>query len=101
LTTDVSDPHPFHADPDPGFEIFADVDPDPRCEKFADPDPRLQFHQRMSALLRPKSNKRTWDPDQNVDPDPDPGTQKNADPDPGTPKCGSNADPDWHPKPWL
>jgi hypothetical protein len=27
----VSDPHPFHADPDldPGFEIYADPDPDP------------------------------------------------------------------------
>ena len=35
----VSDPHPFLADPDPGFEKFADADPDPGCEKFADPDP--------------------------------------------------------------
>jgi len=27
LSTRVSDPHPFHADPDPGFEIYADADP--------------------------------------------------------------------------
>jgi len=42
----VSDPHPFHADPDPGFETFADADPDPGCEKFVDPDPDpgLHFH---------------------------------------------------------
>jgi len=26
-TTRVADPHPFHADPGPGFEIFADPDP--------------------------------------------------------------------------
>jgi len=32
-------PHPFHADPDPEFEIFADADSDPGCEIFADPDP--------------------------------------------------------------
>jgi len=37
----VSDPHLFHADPDLGFEKFADADPDldSGCEKFADPDP--------------------------------------------------------------
>jgi len=39
----VSDPHPFNADPDPGFEKFADLDQDPGCEKFADPDPVLHF----------------------------------------------------------
>jgi len=41
----VSDPHPFHADPDPGLEKFADADPnpDPGCAKFADPDPGLYF----------------------------------------------------------
>jgi len=44
----VSDPHPFQADPDPGFEIFldADLDPDPGCEKFADPDPGLYFYEK-------------------------------------------------------
>jgi len=41
----ISDPHSFHADPDPdpGFEKFADADPVPGCEKFADPDPGLHF----------------------------------------------------------
>ena len=29
----VSDPHPFLAAPDPGFEKFADADPNPGCEK--------------------------------------------------------------------
>jgi len=38
----ASDPHPFHAGPDPGLENFADLDPG--CEKFADPDPGLHFY---------------------------------------------------------
>jgi len=41
----VSDPHPFHADPDPEFEIIADQDP--RIESFADPDPRLDLFQKL------------------------------------------------------
>jgi len=28
VLTRVSDPHPFHADPDLGFEKFGDADPD-------------------------------------------------------------------------
>jgi len=35
----VSDPHPFYADPDLGFEKSADADPDPGRKNFADPDP--------------------------------------------------------------
>ena len=27
LNTGILDPHPLHADPDPGFEIFPDPDP--------------------------------------------------------------------------
>jgi len=44
----VSDPHPFHADPDPdpGLEIFADADPNPACENFADPDPGLHIYKK-------------------------------------------------------
>jgi len=68
-----SDPHRFHADPDPdpGFEKFADADPDPWCEKIADPDQGLNFYQKLvfnKLYFRPKSNL-----DQNADPDPDPG----------------------------
>jgi len=60
----VSDPHPYHADPDPdsGFEINAYPDPG------LDFSPKLVF----SRLRR----KRTLNPDQNADPDPDPGTPK-------------------------
>jgi len=32
----VSNPHPFN--PDPGFEIFADIVPNPEFEIFSDPD---------------------------------------------------------------
>jgi len=94
--TRVSDPHPFHANPDPGFEIFADADRDPDlgCEKFADPDPGLHLYQKIRVYLRQKGKKGTLDPDQNADPDP--GTQENADPDPGIPKmrihCGSGSE---------
>jgi len=31
----VPDPHPFHADPDPGFEINADPDPDLGLDFFS------------------------------------------------------------------
>jgi len=44
MITRFSDPHPFPADPDPGFEKFSNADPDPGSEKFADPDPGLQFY---------------------------------------------------------
>jgi len=37
----ISDPHPCHADPDPGIEIMAD--PDPGFEIVAVPDPGLDF----------------------------------------------------------
>jgi len=37
----VSDPHPFHEYPDPGFEIFAY--PDPVFEMFKDSGPGLDF----------------------------------------------------------
>jgi len=42
----ISDP--FHADPDPGFEKFADADPDhdPGCKIFAAPDLGLHFYQK-------------------------------------------------------
>jgi hypothetical protein len=45
----VSDPNPFRAYPDPGFEEFADADPDldPGWEKFADPDPVLSFNEKL------------------------------------------------------
>jgi len=45
----VSDPHPFHADPDPdkGFQIFVDPGPYPGFEIFADPDPGLDFFQKF------------------------------------------------------
>jgi len=75
----VWDPHPFHADPDPWFEIFAN--PDPGFKIFADPDPGLVFSPKFCVFFTStKFLKRTLDPDQNLDPDPDPCTQ-NADPD--------------------
>ena len=52
LPARVSDPHPFHANPDSGVKIdvdpvpgFPDVNPDldPGCEKVADLDPKLDF----------------------------------------------------------
>jgi len=49
ILTSVSDPHPFHADPDPGFEKFAEPDPYPGCEKFADPDPSVHFYPKISV----------------------------------------------------
>ena len=39
------DPHPFHADPDQGSEIFAD--PDPGFEIFVDRDPGLNFFPKL------------------------------------------------------
>jgi len=72
----VSNPHPFHADPDTGFEIFAD------------PDPGLNFSQISINFTWNSVKKKTLDPDQNSDPDP--GTFTNPDPDPGTPQ---DADP--------
>jgi len=39
--TRVSDSHPYHADLDPGFQIFADPDPDLEFKTFADTDPGL------------------------------------------------------------
>jgi len=72
--TRVSDPHPFHADPNPGFQIFAD--PDPGFEIFADlgfgifkdldPDPGLDFFQTL-WLINEKVKKRTLYPDLNAD----------------------------------
>jgi len=50
LTTD-SDTHPFHADPDTGFDTFADPVPDPEFEISADqhphPDPEFNFFQKL------------------------------------------------------
>jgi len=40
----------LHADPDPGFEQFADADQDPGCEKFADPDPSLHFYKKFMFI---------------------------------------------------
>jgi len=57
------DPHPFHADPAPGFQIYEDANPDPECEIFADPDPGLDLFPNISVFAR-KSEKRTLDPDQ-------------------------------------
>jgi len=70
VVTRVSDPHPFHADPDPGFEIFADLDPDSGFEIFPDLDPDsgfeifadrdldpgLYFFQKYVGFLRKKSD---------------------------------------------
>jgi len=85
LQSRVSDPHIFHADPDPGFEIFKDADPGPdlECKIFANPDPDPGLIQKLGVFYVKKSIIKTLDPDQNADPDP--GTQKNADPypDPG------------------
>jgi len=86
----VSDPHPFHADPDPnqGFDKFAYADPDqdPGCEKFVDtdPDPGLHFYKKIMFVYVKKA-KKNFVSGSNADPDPDPdqGTQENADPDPG------------------
>jgi len=41
----VSALHPFHADPDPGFE------------KFTDPDPGLYFYQKLEFLHATKAKK--------------------------------------------
>jgi len=47
----VSDPHPFHVDPNPGFEKFADADTDPGCDKFADHDPDPGLHKKKLLFL--------------------------------------------------
>ena len=39
------DTRPFHADPDPGLEIFADPDLDPRLDIFTDLDLGLDLSQ--------------------------------------------------------
>ena len=60
----VSDPHPFHKDPDPGFQIFADpdpgfqifADPDPWFEIFADPDKGLDFFHKFLFLGEKSKN---------------------------------------------
>jgi len=80
----ISDPHPFHADPDPGFEKFADPDPDPGCEKICGSGTRSSFLQKISVYLRKKAKKELRIRIKNADPDQDPGASK----------CGSNADPD-------
>ena len=55
----VSDPHPSYADPDPGFEIFAD------------PNPELDFSPKNLCFLRDKRIYITaLDPDQIADLDP-------------------------------
>jgi len=82
----VSEPHPIHADPDPGLEIFADADPDPGCEIFADPDPELDFLSIIGVFYVSEVKKGTLDLYHNADPHPDPGTQRNADLDSGTQK---------------
>jgi len=51
----VSDPHPFHGDPDPGFYIFAD--PDTGFEIFA------EIFRAISVFEVEKSKKRTLDTD--------------------------------------
>jgi len=43
LFSRVSDPHQFHADLDPGFDIFADPDSDPGFEICAHLDPGFDF----------------------------------------------------------
>ena len=91
----VSDPNPFFAVPDPGFEKFDVTDLDKGSEKFANPDPGFNFCKKF-VYLRIKA-KKSLSQDQNADPDRDldPGTQENADPESGTPKmriqscCGS------------
>ena len=47
----VSDPYPFHADPDPELEIFADLDPDPWCEIFAGLNPELDFFPKIMVVF--------------------------------------------------
>jgi len=61
-TSRVSDPHPFYADPDPGFEKFADADPDPDpgWEKFAEPDPGLHFYYKSVFIDVKKSKKELF-----------------------------------------
>jgi len=44
----VSLPHPFHSDPDPGLEIFAD------------PDPELVFPPKISVLYESKVKNEHW-----------------------------------------
>ncbi len=39
ILTSVSDPHPFHADPDPDTVQNLNADPDLGCWLNADPDP--------------------------------------------------------------
>jgi len=48
----VSDLHPFHADPDPGLEIFSD--PDPGFEIFANLDPGLNIFKKFVFFYRKK-----------------------------------------------
>jgi len=82
----VSDPHAFHADPDPdpGLRMWIRIQD---VKKL-----RIRIHvfffTKNLCLFTSKKQKRTLYPDQNVDPDPDPDpeTQENVDPDPGTPK---------------
>jgi len=47
----VLEPHPFHPDPDPRFQIF---DPDPGFEINADldSDPGLDFFQKWSFFVK-------------------------------------------------
>jgi hypothetical protein len=83
LFSRVSGPHPFHADKDLGFQIFEN--PIPGFEMFEGSGSRILFFVSPNLyFLREKSKKRTFDLDQNADPDP--GTFKNADPDTGTSK---------------
>jgi len=50
----VLDPHPFHADPDTGFQILADPYPDPGFEIFVDPNSGLDFFLQKLVFLREK-----------------------------------------------
>jgi len=67
-----SDPHPVHADPDPGFEIYADqdLDPDPGLVLQMKKGKKRDLGFRMKIRIRIQELQ----------------------------KCGSNADQD--PKPW-
>jgi len=52
----VSDPHPFHADPDPRLEIIAD--PDPEFETFADPISGLDIFQKLCFYVKKVEEER-------------------------------------------
>jgi len=54
ILTRVSDPHPFPADSDPGFEKFGDADADP------DPGPYLYRKNSVQYILVKKQKTELW-----------------------------------------